>query len=136
MQSLGKLFFLLMRDKTERGRAQLSTWGFQESWDHSVPIYHTNPKPMCRAARAALLPFQVFDKTVAELSVSKKIKFPCTLSQCLCSRFVTQVSWRFALMVVWRFFVIKFLCCGKLLDFQFWVLMHTKIDAWKLDATF
>lgn len=31
---------------------------------------------------------------------------------------------------------VKFLCCGKLLDFLFWVLKHTKIDAWKLDATF
>lgn len=126
-----------MREKTERGRAQLGTWGFQESWDQSVPTWHTNPKPMCRAGRAAaLLHFQIFDKTVAELSVSKKIKFPSTLSQCLCSKLVTQLSGRFALMVVWGFLVIKFLCCGKLLDFQLWVLMHTKIDAWKLDATF
>lgn len=53
-----------------------------------------------------------------------------------CSKHVMQLSGRFALWGGLGGFVVKFLQCRKLLNFQSCVLKHTEIDACKLDATF
>lgn len=127
-----KIIFPLNERENWKGKSSVKHLGFSGKLRPLIPIYHTNPKPCASQAEQHFLHFRYLTKQLqSSVSVKKKLSFLVLCFNVFCSKLVTQLSGRFALMgLCGGFLLLNFCVVGS-----YWIF-SSKIDAWKLDATF
>lgn len=100
-----KIIFPLNERENWNGKGSVKLWVLRKAG--------TTPTPGPCAGQD-FLHLEIFDKTVAELSVSKKIKFPSTLSHCFLQQAWFTTFWKVCFEeVVWSFLLLNFYVVGS-----------------------